>query len=202
MGKPSRSEHIYQELRQEVLGGQVRPGQKIDIEALAKKYRFSSLPIRLLVNRMIGERVVELTPHDGYAIPSAKERRIREVHKWNRRILLMALETAMAEEPDRVFPPLELDESDVVAATEALFLAIAEFSDMDETRYAVANVNDRLRPIRRLDTGPLIDHPAELQAFKAAWEAHNLKLLHRLVRKYHHRRLELVSQFVALAYDQ
>jgi DNA-binding GntR family transcriptional regulator len=202
MGKPSRSERIYDDLRQDVVAGQVRPGQKIDVEFLAAKYGFSTLPMRLLVNRMIGERVVEVTPHEGFIIPAAKERRIREVHKWNKRILLMALEIAMREDEAPAFPPLSLNEEDIVSATEALFLAIAEFSDMDETKYAVANVNDRLRPIRQLDTGPLLDHPAELKEFQAAWDAHNLKLLHRLVRKYHHRRLAIVSQYVALAYGQ
>ncbi|MFT4077477.1 MAG: GntR family transcriptional regulator [Asticcacaulis sp.] len=202
MGKPSRSEGIYEDLRKEVLAGRVRPGQKVDIEALANKYEFSTQPIRLLVNRMIGERVVEVTPHDGFMIPAAKERRIREVHKWNKRILLMAIEIAMREETDPEFPPLDLSEDDIVTATEALFLAIAAFSDMDETKYAVANVNDRLRPIRQLDTGTLIDHPAELKAFQDAWDAHDLKLLRRLVTKYHHKRLRLVTEFVALAYGQ
>jgi DNA-binding GntR family transcriptional regulator len=202
MGKPSRSEGIYEDLRRAVLTGHVRPGQKIDVEALAEKYDFSTLPIRLLVNRMIGERVVEITPHDGFMIPAAKERRIREVHKWNKRILLMAIEIAMHDDTDPEFPPLDLGENNVVAATEALFLAIAEFSDMDETKYAVANVNDRLRPIRQLDTGVLIDHLTELKEFQAAWDAHDLKLLRRLVNKYHHKRLGLVTEFVALAYGQ
>ncbi len=202
MGKPSRSEKIYEDLRKEVLNGRVRPGQKVDIEALAGKFDFSTLPMRMLVNRMIGDRTIELTPSDGFIIPAAKERRIREVHKWNKCILLMALEIAMHDDTGPAFPPLDLDKDDIVAATEALFLAIAEFSDMDETRYAVANVNDRLRPIRQLDTGPLIDHPTELKEFQAAWDDHNLKLLQRLVRKYHTRRIALVKEFVALAYGQ
>ncbi|ESQ84214.1 hypothetical protein AEAC466_10745 [Asticcacaulis sp. AC466] len=202
MGKPSRIENIFGDLRQHLLAAPAHPGQRIDIEALADRYGVSTMPIRLLLNRMIGERVVEVTPHEGYIIPAAKERRIRDVHKWNKMILMLAIETAMDDGPDPDFPELDLDQADIVAATEALFLAIADFSDTGETRYAVSNVNDRLRPIRQLDTGDLIDLPAEMAEFKAAWEAHDLNSLRDLVKQYHHRRLALVPNFIAIAYSQ
>ena len=202
MGKPSRIEHIYSHLRPHLLSAPLQPGQRIDIEALALRYGVSTMPIRLLLNRMIGERVVDITPHEGYIIPAAKERRVRDVHKWNKMILMLAIETAMDDGPDPEFPELDLDQPDIVAATEALFLAIADFSDTGETRYAVSNVNDRLRPIRQLDTGDLIDLPAEMAQFKAAWQAHDLGSLRDLVKQYHHRRLALVPNFIALAYGQ
>jgi DNA-binding GntR family transcriptional regulator len=200
MGKPSRIENIFGDLRQHLLAAPAHPGQRIDVEALAKRYGVSTMPIRLLLNRMVGERVVEVTPHDGYIIPAAKERRIRDVHKWNKMILMLAIETAMDDGPDPDFPELDLDQADIVAATEALFLAIADFSDTSETRYAVSNVNDRLRPIRQLDTGDLIDLPAEMADFKSAWEAHDLGSLRDLVRQYHHRRLALVPNLISLAH--
>jgi DNA-binding GntR family transcriptional regulator len=202
MGKPSRIEHIYSDLRPHLLAGQLSPGRRIDIEALSLRYGVSTMPIRLLLNRMVGERVVDITPHEGYVIPAAKERRVRDVHKWNKMILMLAIETAMEDGPDPEFPELDLDQDDIVAATEALFLAIADFSDTGETRYAVSNVNDRLRPLRQLDTGDLIDLPAEMAEFKAAWQAHDLGSLRDLVKRYHHRRLALVPNFVALAYSQ
>lgn len=202
MGKPSRIENIFGDLRHHLLAAPASPGQRIDVEALALRYGVSTMPIRLLLNRMIGERLIEVTPHEGYIIPAAKERRVRDVHKWNKMILMLAIETAMDDGPNPEFPDLDLDQSDIVAATEALFLAIADFSDTAETRYAVSNVNDRLRPLRQLDTGDLIDLPAEMAEFKAAWQAHDLGSLRDLVKQYHHRRLALVPNFIALAYSQ
>ena len=202
MGKPSRIEGIYSDLKAVLFSGPVRPSQRIDVDALAAHYHVSTMPIRLLLNRMVGEGVLDVVPHEGYVIPSATERRIRDVHRWNQQILMLALETAMDDDPPVAFPDLTLDSDDVVATTEALFLAIAGFSNTGETRPAISNVNDRLRPIRRLDTGDLIDVTAEIEAFREAWQTQDLHTLHRLVWQYHDRRLALVPHFVALAYSQ
>jgi DNA-binding GntR family transcriptional regulator len=202
MGKPSRIERIYSDLKEVLFSGPVRPSQRIDVDALAEHYHVSTMPIRLLLNRMVGAGVLEVVPHEGYVIPGATERRIRDVHRWNQKILMLALETAMDDDVPAEFPELSLDAEDVVAETEALFLAIADFSDTGETRRAISNVNDRLRPIRRLDTGDLIDVASEIKAFREAWQSRDLHTLHRLVWQYHDRRLALVPHFVALAYSQ
>jgi DNA-binding transcriptional regulator YhcF (GntR family) len=201
MGRPSRSEQIYSDFKARVLDTVNRPGQRVDVEALAHHYGLSTQPVRLLLNRLVGENILEVHPHEGYVVPSPTERRIRHVHLWNNQVLMLALEMAMDELPAGPFPELILDQTEIVTSTEALFEAIADLSDNDESRRAVRNMNARLRPIRRLDASAFIDTAGELAAFDAAWKEADIAVLHRLVWQYHHRRLDLIPQIMMLAYE-
>lgn len=201
MGRPSRSEQMYSAMKQVVLETVTRPGQHVDIEGLANRFGVSTQPVRLLLNRMVGEHILQVHPREGYVIPSATERRVRHVHRWNQQVLLLALETAMDGKAGLEFPELRLEADHSVEAIEALFTAIARLSDNDETERAVRNLNDRLRPIRCLDVQQLLDVAGELETFDAAWRARDLVGLHRLVWQYHHRRLEVLPQILILAYD-
>jgi DNA-binding GntR family transcriptional regulator len=201
MGRPSRSEQIYSDFKARVLDTVNRPGQRVDVEALAQHYGLSTQPVRLLLNRLVGENILEVHPYEGYVVPSPTERRIRHVHLWNNQVLMLALEMAMDELPAGPFPELILDQTEIVASTEALFQAIADLSDNDESRRAVRNMNARLRPIRRLDATAFIDTAGELAAFDAAWKDADIAVLHRLVWQYHHRRLDLIPQIMMLAYE-
>jgi DNA-binding GntR family transcriptional regulator len=161
----------------------------------------STQPIRLLLNRLVGEDILEVHPYEGYVVPSPTERRIRHVHQWNNQVLMLALEMAMGDERTEPFPDLSLDQTEIVSSTEALFEAIAALSDNDESRRAVRNMNARLRPIRLLDVSAFLDAAGVLEAFEAAWKNADLPALHNLVWQYHHRRLDLIPQIMMLAYE-
>lgn len=201
MSKPSRIEQIYHDFKQVLFETPMRPGERVDIEALARHYGVSTMPIRLLLNRAVGEGVLEVSRHQGYIVPGATEQRIRDIHTWNKQVLLLALETAMDDESPAL-PDLALTTTDIVGATEKLFLAIADLSHTTEAHKAIASMNDRLRSVRQLDIGTLIDLPREIADLDRAWRERDLFTLHRLVWQYHQRRFPLVSKFVALAYSQ
>jgi len=202
MGRPSRIEQIYADIKQALMTQGLRPGHRVDVEALAIHYGVSTIPIRMLMQRLVGEGILEAEPQEGYVLPWMNEAKLGDLLRWNQQILLSTLEAAMsAEETAASLPALTQTDGSLVAETETLFLAIADLEHNQETQRAVRNVNDRLRPIRLRSKGRLLDRDAELGVLKTAWTESDLPLLHKSVWQYHRRRLDLLPHLVALAYS-
>ena len=202
MTKASRIEHIYQDIKQVLLKMPMRPGQRIDVEALAAHYGVSNVPIRMLMNRLVGEAILEVVPHEGYAIPPATAQQVRDLHKWNQNTLLLALEELFDTETTPDMPPVPIGDDDVVRDTERLFSAIADLSDNRESGRTVRNLNDRLRSIRQINLTDLIDAPKELSVLAKAWAQKDLFGLHKLIWQYHRRRLDLLPEILMRAYSR
>lgn len=64
------SEQAYQQLRRDILEGQIPPGEKLRIESLSATYGFSNTPLREALNRLAAERLVVSEERRGFrAIP-------------------------------------------------------------------------------------------------------------------------------------
>jgi hypothetical protein len=82
------------------------------------------------------------------------------------------------------------------AATEGLFLEIAASSGSGEHVLALANLNDRLRPYRRIEAGLVQDPDGELQGIRAAFEREETGL-RMLLAAYHRRRQRLTPELLS-----
>jgi DNA-binding GntR family transcriptional regulator len=72
----SKGEVVHQLLREAILTGEMRPGQRIVADALAAQLGVSKIPIREALNRLGAEGLVEATPHVGARVsapPTVKE---------------------------------------------------------------------------------------------------------------------------------
>ena len=64
------SEQAYQQLRRDILEGQIPPGAKLRVEALSVTYGFSNTPLREALNRLAAEHLVVAEERKGFrAIP-------------------------------------------------------------------------------------------------------------------------------------
>lgn len=74
MGKSSAkvtlSETVYEKIRRDILTNQLRPGEKINVRELCKRYDASETPIRLALNRLVSENIIENFPRQGMQIKS------------------------------------------------------------------------------------------------------------------------------------
>jgi GntR family carbon starvation induced transcriptional regulator len=62
----SLSERAYRSLRRRLLHGDIAPGAKLKIEALAREYEFSSSPLREALNRLAAEGLVTIDENRGF----------------------------------------------------------------------------------------------------------------------------------------
>ncbi len=64
----ANNEAIYKELRRSIIMGHLKPGERLNIEALAGKYQTSITPVRDAIQRLSHEELVTVRPRFGYFV--------------------------------------------------------------------------------------------------------------------------------------
>jgi DNA-binding GntR family transcriptional regulator len=65
---PTKQMAVYEALRAEILNGALKPGEAMVIDALAKRFQVSIIPVREALRQLQAERLVEITPHTGVRV--------------------------------------------------------------------------------------------------------------------------------------
>jgi DNA-binding GntR family transcriptional regulator len=73
------SERIYQDLRQSIILGRYRPGDRLNAEALADGYGVSNTPVREALQMLGQEGLVSIKPHSGYFVTQITLRELRDL---------------------------------------------------------------------------------------------------------------------------
>lgn len=87
---------VYEELRKDIVDGKLKPGQKIKISDVAKKYELSEIPVREAIRRLESDGFVEFTPYVGAIVSKMDEKEFVETYLI--RIELEALAARLAAE--------------------------------------------------------------------------------------------------------
>ena len=85
---------VYEKLRQGIIKGTLKPGQKLVMAALAKKFKTSETPIREAIRRLESDGYVTFTPHAGAMVTEINRQELSEIYLI--RISLEALATRLA----------------------------------------------------------------------------------------------------------
>ena len=64
----TRTESVYDELRSDLLNGQLRPGQRLKVVALAQRFGVSSSVIREALTRLAEQDLVVASPQRGFSV--------------------------------------------------------------------------------------------------------------------------------------
>ena len=67
-GKLTLSERIYDQIRRDIITNQLKPGEKINIRELCERYDASETPIRLALNRLASENIIDNFPRQGMRV--------------------------------------------------------------------------------------------------------------------------------------
>lgn len=70
---------ICKRIRLDIVAQELQPGQKLQAKELAKKYGTSETPVKLALNRLIAEQVVENFPRQGMRVRPMNEEDAREI---------------------------------------------------------------------------------------------------------------------------
>jgi DNA-binding GntR family transcriptional regulator len=192
----SKVEAIYQEVKQELLSGRILPGQRINIKALCEAHGVSKSPIRNILNRLVGEGLLDVHAHDGFYRPRLTVQLLHEMYNWEQDIVLLAIRDTDPTVPSSDAVAADALEDDI----EVVLRRIVTRSGNNLYQSAFSNITDRLRAIRRSKRENLFETQTEIAALTEAFEGANPEALRRRLRNYYHRRLLKLSDIVADAY--
>lgn len=85
---------VYDKLRQGIIKGKLKPGQKVVMGELAKAFGMSETPVREAIRRLESEGYIDFTPHMGAIVTKIDERELVEIYLI--RIALEELATKLA----------------------------------------------------------------------------------------------------------
>ena len=85
---------VYNKLRQSIIKGKLKPGQKVVMAELAKAFGLSETPVREAIRRLESEGYIDFTPHMGAIVTKIDERELVEIYLI--RIALEELATRLA----------------------------------------------------------------------------------------------------------
>lgn len=66
--KATLSERIYDQIRRDIITNQLKPGEKNNIRELCDRYHASETPIRLALNRLASENIIDHFPRQGMRV--------------------------------------------------------------------------------------------------------------------------------------
>jgi DNA-binding GntR family transcriptional regulator len=80
-GTATRATSLYDQLRTDLLGGELEPGSKLAIEALAERYETSATPLREALNRLVSDGLVERREQRGFLVAPISAQDLIEITK-------------------------------------------------------------------------------------------------------------------------
>ncbi|GAA3455083.1 GntR family transcriptional regulator [Dactylosporangium matsuzakiense] len=80
-GFQTKAEVVYDRLRTAILSGELRPGERLNIDAMARSLGISKIPLREAVQRLTGQGlIVQPNPHAGVQVAPLSLREMRGVY--------------------------------------------------------------------------------------------------------------------------
>src|SRR5690554_3646300 len=74
------SQYVTDRLRQEIIDGRFKPGERIRIKEISEGYNVSQMPVREAFNRLKGENLIEIEQYKGAIIRPMNAKSIADVY--------------------------------------------------------------------------------------------------------------------------
>ena len=95
--KTTASSLVYQKLRQDILSGAFKPGQRLHIELVADRYGVGTNPVREALNRLSSLRLVDRHDQRGFFMPPISVDDFRDLVKTRVWLETRAIEESIAK---------------------------------------------------------------------------------------------------------
>lgn len=76
----TRQELVANKLREAILRGHLRPGQRLDLDEITELLGVSKSPVREAIRTLAAEGLVQVIPHRGVSIPERSNEEIEEIY--------------------------------------------------------------------------------------------------------------------------
>jgi DNA-binding FadR family transcriptional regulator len=170
------------------------PGEKLEALRLAADLGVSMTPVRDCLNRLVGERLVDMHPGEGYRVPSLSEQTLRDMLDLN----LLLLEAACEPDATGSFKIPDEARGGYADRTAALFDAIASRLGNQVLVSVITSLNERLHIFRTIEPEVLPQAEAEL-ALLEQHVASEATALRTGLRAYHELRYGKVAMLLQAA---
>jgi len=110
---PTVSQEVYKRLRNQIVTGELRPGQKVLIKDIAESYGVSTMPVRESFTKLESEGFISLSRRNAI-IKQYSTKEVKEIFLIRKKLEIMAIEWAMENIDQSKIEELEgiLKESD------------------------------------------------------------------------------------------
>jgi DNA-binding GntR family transcriptional regulator len=105
--QPSLVERVAGDLRAAIIGGMMRPGEKISDARIAADMGVSRAPVREAIRRLAAQGLVREEPRRGAFVTSLSRRQVSEVYDCRRALEGLAVQRVAAEDDGSVADELE-----------------------------------------------------------------------------------------------
>lgn len=187
-------EPTYAAIKQRLLDGAWPPGARLEGARIADLVGVSMTPVRDSLNRLAGERLVELRPGFGFHVPYLSALDLRELLALNLALVRLALVGTVAA--GQLFE--RSASHDHAARSRSVFAEIACRARNQVLGDAIESLNDRLHPFRKLEEQVLPDAGQELAGLEAIVTAGPERSGVGGFRRYHQRRIAEAPRLVAV----
>lgn len=168
MARPQANtvDRAYEYLRDRLVTFRVKPGERLNESEIATDLAMSRAPIREALNRLIADGLVSFEPGRGFFCRRLSVSEIADLYAVRYDLEAGALTLAVAEATEAELMPFaarwravlaraeEMELDDLVTADETFHLELAAISGNAPRLKFLANINDRIRFVRRLNLEP------------------------------------------------
>ncbi|HEY0601601.1 MAG TPA: GntR family transcriptional regulator [Herpetosiphonaceae bacterium] len=210
----TKQEFVYQSLRESIMRGELKPGERLRIEDIAQRLGVSPIPVREALHMLQSERLVENIPHVGATVAKISKASIIEVFTVMEGLELVATRTAAQRltSADRQRLDELLKAMDRAIESNAhnqwsdlnteFHLAIVRITDMpmlQEMTERVLNQWDRVRRYYLKDVlvFRLVQAQNEHHLIVQAMAEHDYERLSQLVRAHNQGALTAYTEYLA-----
>jgi len=198
MADPSAAERAYQHLKSDILKG-VLPAGALDARTIGDRLRMSVTPVREALARLHSERLVSLSPHQGYAVSAPSALRLEGLYDLTGLLIDACLERIKAAGTPKVGQartlPLYGDYADDMTT---LVREIAISQGNPELSDQIASLNDRLLLARRCEPKLFPNAVQEAGCLATLFGTRDISGLQLLLRTHHRLRVERVDALARL----
>lgn len=177
-------EPTFQRLKRMLMEGVWPPGEKLESLQLADEFGVSMTPVRDCLNRLVGERLVDMKPGEGYRVPRISEKALRDLLEFNSILLNFAIDCRATTGQSC---NIERNNSTYAERVATLFNLIASRSGNIMLNQTMRSLSERMHAIRRLDPQFFQDTSSEIEELEKLAEARRPSLRIKL-NEYHDRR--------------
>lgn len=85
---------IYKEIRRSIIMGHRKPGERLDIDEIARQYNTSITPVRDALQMLTQEGLVSIKPRSGYFVTRMTLKQLRDMMELRKILELAAVERA------------------------------------------------------------------------------------------------------------
>ena len=188
MNAGTTAERIYEQLKDLLLSGPIRPGTRLEPARLAGNLSSSVTPVRDALHRLAGEGLVDMRTSDGFHLPLLTEGLLGDLYRWNDELMRIALRRRKRSRSRSG------DEVTSSGAAE-VFAAIGAATRSEMIKRQIASANAMLAIARRSESSVLSGAEDEIAQIWDAFTVSSSKT-RTLVQAYHQKRILQIREII------